>query len=146
MRFIPETIIFPEVIQSEGEQHQRRLTSVPETSETPDTCSKTPRIDEAPQPDNLKPSRRLSDGIDPPEPGTGRGFRTRKAPGDYAKLHRGESVNYAEGKDSETHLTIPMDEFALALGDQGDPKSVREALAGPEKGCDLDKGWSEQRG
>jgi hypothetical protein len=36
--------------------------------------------------------RRLPDGLDAPMPGTGRGFRTRRAPGDYAKLNEGIDV------------------------------------------------------
>ncbi len=145
VRFVPDTITIPEIIRSEGEQ--RRLLSVPETSETlpetsetlpetsetPESQSETSRPSAARESDSPEPIRRLPDGLDHPEPGTGRGFRARKAPGDYAKLHRGESINYAESEDPKAHLTIPADDFALALGDQDDPKSVREALAGAEK-------------
>jgi hypothetical protein len=116
VRFQPDEIIIPEVIQSEGEQ-QRLTTTVPNTSDEPRAIE--PSHGDADQPE----STGIPDGLDAPIPETGRGFRMRRPPGDYARMHFGMAALCENEFEPE---------FALALGNDDAPRSVDEALAGPE--------------
>jgi hypothetical protein len=76
------------------------------------------------------PLRRLLDGLDPPQPNTGRGFRPRPPAGEYVKLNGGKTRRKANFTQIDStglgdDLSIY---FALAIGDGDDPRTVKEAL------------------
>ena len=151
VRFEPDELTITEMTGDEGEQQkltevtwdegeQQRLT-IPVIPTAPSTVPDPPSADIAPStpgearhtevepqeptiPNNTQPTpTRLPDGLDPIIPGTGRGLRTRRAPGDYARMNSGMSAHMA---------TETEPEFALALGSNDDPRTVKEALAGTE--------------
>ena len=98
------------------------------------------------QPVEVIPQPRLPNNLDPPEPNTGRGFRTRPNPGHYARLNQGnaaESASFAELIDDVDHnplfcamATYPEDDddenFALATA-PGDEPSWQDAIRGPDR-------------
>jgi hypothetical protein len=55
---------------------------------------------------------RLPDGLDPPEPNTGRGFRKRRPEGEYAKINSGK-VTVAVAED-ENATEFDFEEIILA--------------------------------
>jgi hypothetical protein len=132
VRFVPDEVIIPEATHSEGEQVRQTKPIVLSASKTTqitqpqDTPAANNNIHEPETP------QRLSDGLDPPIPGTGQGLRERKPPGDYKQMHEGKLSAQVAKIDEDDEGTIFRLEIALALGDEDDPCSIGEALAGPE--------------
>jgi hypothetical protein len=123
--FGPVQVEIPEGTRFEGEQVCTDTTTVTPTE--PSTSSEATASLPDQSDDCIQPPRRLPDGLDPPEPNTGRGFRAHRAPGEYAKLNDGKSANLAQIDFTHLDDTIPT-HFALATGSNNDPRTVKEAL------------------
>jgi transposase InsO family protein len=61
--------------------------------------------------------QRLPDGLDTPVPGTGRGCRKRRAPGDYARLNEGVDVSGERSSDDSSDTVKRTERVVLEVED-----------------------------
>jgi hypothetical protein len=145
VRFVPNEILVPEGIKSEREQMIQQRPQQPPPVQAPIVKAPIPPAvapivpapadpDDSEGEDPPVAPRRLPDSLNPHLPGYGHGQRPRRPPGDYARMDKGDKG------DSEESVDILLDEseddslenFALAVWNEDDLKSIKDALARPE--------------
>jgi hypothetical protein len=138
VRFNPDEILIPDdLLGNEGEwptfgdsNITNPATNPPEPSAEPSSSSNAPHNDASrPReiPEESIPPPHLPDNLDPPEPNTGRGYRTRPMPGHYTRMQQGNiaktanvMADYPDEDDHELFCAAAMfpehdDKLSLSL-------------------------------